>query len=61
MSGFLEIFGWLVTLYVNMHVIEGCHLGLDVVGTVMETVVMHEGISCHCAGLARDSAGCSEV
>jgi hypothetical protein len=61
MSGFLEIFGGLVTLYVDIPGIEDCHVGLDIVGTVMENVVICERISCHCAGLARDSAGCSEV
>ena len=62
MSRFLELFGGLVTLYIDIPVTEVCQGGEDIiVRTVMETMVMCERISCHCTGLARDSAGCSKV
>jgi hypothetical protein len=62
MFRFLELFGGLVTLYVDIPCAEVCQVGTDkIVRTVMGSVVMCERISCHLTGLARDSAGCSEV
>jgi len=62
MSRFLELFGGLVTLYVDIPVTEVCQVGVDViVRTVMEAMVMCERVSCHCTGLARDSTGRSKV